>query len=52
MTQEGNAVLHADNDLLPDPLSNQAVAKENHGGARNEPDGEEQRELVIKAALQ
>ena len=52
MTHEGNAVLHADNDLLPDPLSNQAVAEENHGGARHEPDGEEQRELVIKTALQ
>lgn len=52
MTQEGDTVLHADNDLLPDPLGDQAVAEEDHGGARHKPDGKEQRELVIKAALQ
>lgn len=52
MTHKGDAVLHADDDLLPDPLGDQAVAEEDHGGASYKPDGKEQRELVVKAALQ
>ena len=52
VTHEGHAVLHADDDLLPDPLGDQTVAEEDHGGASNEPHGKEKRELVIKATLQ
>ena len=52
MTHEGHAVLHADDDLLPDPLSDQTVAEEDHCGACHEPDGKEKRKLVVKSALQ
>ena len=51
MPHEGDTVLHADDHLLPDPLGDQVVAEEDHGGASYEPDGEEERELVVKAAL-
>ena len=52
MPHESDTVLHADDHLLPDPLSDQVVAEEDHGGPRHEPDCEEQRELVVEATLE
>ena len=51
MAHQGDAVLHADDDLLPDPLGYQVVAEHDHDGARHEPDGEEGEEGIVEPAL-
>ena len=51
VAEEGDAVLHADHHLLPDPLGDQIVAEDDHGGSGNEPESEKQEEWIVEATL-
>jgi hypothetical protein len=51
VSQEGDAVLHAADHLLPHPLGDIYVANQDHHWTRDEPQGVEAEERIVESAL-